>query len=158
MGYANELYVEPSRTRRFLQEQAKQKASEGILSQLEAQLEEEERRNIRLSKELMDEVAFRARAERSLHELQEEFETVSRQLTDLEESKKNERTGRKTGVRKGRKRTGTSGTVPDSVQQSDGSTTSERESDAIPTDGSGNGSEGQPPKRRQSSRVRGKVK
>lgn len=76
-----------SRIREYAEKRALEQVGEAHLAQLEAQVEEEERRNLRLTRELNEEVALRARAERRL---KEETQKVDDLTKELEAAKENE--------------------------------------------------------------------
>lgn len=69
-----------SRTRQYVDRRSKERASENHLAVLEERLEDEERRNVRLSNQLIDEVALRARAERVGDDLRTQLQSVKTEL------------------------------------------------------------------------------
>ena len=146
-----------SRTRQYAERQVQENRTEARMARLEAQLEDEERRNLRLSSQILDEVALRARAERTRDDLKQELETVTIKLTEME-GKTNGSNRPEPGVRESRKRTGTSGEIADSVQRTDGSPPPESERDELPPDRSSEEPKKRPRKGNGSSRVRGNVK
>lgn len=153
-----------SRTRQFVEQRSQERLSEHRIARLQAQLEEEERRNLRLSSQLLDEVALRARAERARDELGVSYRTLQAQLMELE-SKPNDNTRSSKGTGKGRKRAGNGGKVSERVQRTDGSPSPKPKSDGIPadlsSDASSTGPSASPRKNSgdsKSSRVRGSVK
>lgn len=75
-----------SRIREYAEKRALESAANDQLSQLEAQVEEEERRNLRLTRELNEEVALRARAERRLKEETTKVEDLTRELQEAREN------------------------------------------------------------------------
>lgn len=161
-GTGDFYYVPPgkSRTRQHVEKQAQNRVSEARLTRLEAQLEDETRRNLQLSRQLDEEVALRARAERTRDELLYEREDLELKLLELteKEGKKRERSRRATGVRKSRGSASAGGKVPDGLQQPDGSPSPIGEDLTESADSSGDGSEKRTAGSQRSSRVRGNVK
>lgn len=76
-----------SRIRQYVTAQAEKEGVDAQVSDLETQVEEQERRNLRLTRELNEEVALRARAERRLKEETKKTEDLTR---ELEEARQNE--------------------------------------------------------------------
>lgn len=147
---------EPSRIRRFVEAQTAQRKDTRV-SDLESELEDEQRRSLRLSQQLMDETSLRCRAEKLADYRSVEIEKLKAENDELEK-KISERTRRKPGVGKGGQRTGSGGEVPDGPQRVDGGTTPVRKSRAKPADISSDASPPGPAKRPSSSRKRGNVK
>lgn len=77
-----EEYV--SRTRQYVERRSAERTGEDRLASLESQLEDHEIRNLRLSKELLDETTLRARAERSRDDLKEELRTLTVKMAEME--------------------------------------------------------------------------
>ncbi len=108
------MNVDPpiSRTRQYVEQRSQQRMAEHRLAGLEAQLEEEERRNLRLSNQLLDEVTMRARAERTRDDLRAELDTLK--LPDLEPADEPDRKRKPAkSPRKSRNATRAGGTDPE---------------------------------------------
>lgn len=79
------LYQPPaSRTRQYVKDQAEKQVKSREVSDLENRLDQEERRNLRLSSQLLDETRRSAAAERTRDELREEVLNLTTKLTEME--------------------------------------------------------------------------
>lgn len=72
----------------YTAQQAKDRQTRKLISELEEKLEDEERRNLRLSKQLLDETSMRARAERSLGDAWKQLSEALLRIDELETGKK----------------------------------------------------------------------
>ncbi len=87
-----------SRIRQYVEEQAAKQPSEDEISTLEAQLDESERRNLRLNQELLTETQQRMRLEKIRDQLADEIEDLTDHL--LETEQKLEKIGKPQRIRK----------------------------------------------------------
>lgn len=79
-NYTDVVMYRGSRIREYQQEEAKRRVADARVKELETQVEDEERRNLRLTRELNEEVALRARAERKLKEESKKVEDLREEL------------------------------------------------------------------------------
>ena len=142
----------PSRTRQYA-ERRKAEQKQDHTAELEQDLEDEKRRTLRLSRQLDEETALRARAERTSRETEQQLETVKAEL-----EKANASNRRKPRASKSGERAEPSGKTSGGAQRVDGSATPKRAGNAKPADGGSNPIKKQPEKPAGSSRKRGSVK
>lgn len=75
----------PSRIRQYVEEQAAKSPSEDEIADLESQLDESERRNLRLNQELLNETVQRIRLEKIRDQISEELEDLTDQLSEADQ-------------------------------------------------------------------------
>ena len=149
------------RLKRHIAAQEKRQERDAVTSYLELELEEEKRRRLRAERELMDEAAKAARAERQRNIAEEELETLQTKLSEME--KKNERKPA-ARTRKSGERAGSGGEVSDGVQRVDGGAAPKRKSNAKSANRGSNPSKVRPavsdpkPAKPGGARKRGNVK
>lgn len=148
---------QPSRIRQYAQEVAQRYVSQERVSELETEVEDSERRTLRLQKELMEETALRARSERQRDEAKREVENLTVRLEEAEKTI-NESKRPVKRANKSRQRSGTGGTVSDGAQRVDGGTAPKRKRNPKPANGSSKAGKAGPPTVQRSARKRGTAK
>lgn len=74
-----------SRIRQYVEEQAATQPANDEMADLEAQLDESERRNLRLNQELLNETVQRIRLEKIRDQISEELEDLTDQLSEADQ-------------------------------------------------------------------------
>lgn len=157
VGEAEVSFVPVSRTRQYAEEHANRRRSDARVAELETEVEDSERRNLRLTRELEQEVALRARSERQKDKAKEQVEKLSTELAEAQEKLANAQVRPRKATAKSGKRARAGGKVSKRAQRVDGSPALKRKRTAKPANGSSPSAKAGNPAVRKSSRTRGKV-